>query len=102
TSAADDIKFRNAIVDVAMVVALYVFVGNSGVLSFGQVSFVAVGAFAAGLMTVPADVKPGVLPDLFSFLQHHSMSSAWSLVLAAALGGVYALVVGSPLMRLAC
>ena len=100
TSAGDEIKFRNAIVNVAIVVALYVFVGNSGVISFGQVSFVAVGAFAAGLMTVPADVKPGVLPDLFSFLKHHSVSSAWSLVLAAAVGGLYALLVGAPLMRL--
>jgi branched-chain amino acid transport system permease protein len=99
-NASDDAKFRTAIVDVALVVALYVFVGNSGVLSFGQVSFVAIGAFAAGLMTVPADVKPGVLPDLFPFLKHHSISNPWSLVLATALGGLYAVVVGIPLMRL--
>ncbi len=99
-NASDDVKFRTAIVNVALVVALYVFVGNSGVLSFGQVSFVAVGGFAAGLMTVPSDVKPGVLPDLFPFLKDHSISNPWSLVLAAALGGVYALVVGVPLMRL--
>ena len=46
-NAADDVKFRTAIVSVAIVVALYVFIGNSGVLSFGQISFVAVGAFAA-------------------------------------------------------
>ena len=99
-NAADDVRFRAAIVDVALVVALYVFVGNSGVLSFGQVSFVAVGGFAAGLLTVPTDVKPGVLPDLFPFLKEHSLSNPWSLVLAAALGGAYALVVGVPLMRL--
>jgi branched-chain amino acid transport system permease protein len=98
--AANDVKFRTAIVDVAIVVALYVFVGNSGVLSFGQVSFVAVGAFAAGLMTVPSDVKPGVLPDLFPFLKEHSIGNAWSLALAAGLGGIYALLVGTPLMRL--
>ncbi len=99
-SAADDVRFRTAIVNVALVVALYVFVGNSGVLSFGHVSFVAVGAFSAGLMTVPADVKPGVLPDLFPFLKEHSFSNPWSLVLATLLGGLYALVVGIPLMRL--
>jgi branched-chain amino acid transport system permease protein len=98
--AANDVKFRTALVNVAIVVALYVFVGNSGVLSFGQVSFVAVGAFSAGLMTVPSDVKPGVLPDLFPFLKDHSIGNAWSLVLAAGLGGVYALLVGIPLMRL--
>jgi branched-chain amino acid transport system permease protein len=99
-SPADDVKFRTALVNVSIVVGLYIFVGNSGVLSFGQVSFVAVGAFSAGLMTVPSDVKPGVLPDLFPLLKEHSISNAWSLVLAAGLGGLYALVVGIPLMRL--
>jgi branched-chain amino acid transport system permease protein len=100
TSAGDSIKFRNAIISVSIVVALYVFVGNSGVVSFGQVSFVAVGAFAAGLLTVPSDVKPGVLPSLFPFLKHHSVDNASSLAIAAGLGGLYALIVGAPLMRL--
>ena len=40
-SRANEIYFLNALVSVAIVVALYVFVGNSGVLSFGQISFVA-------------------------------------------------------------
>lgn len=99
-SSADQAKFQTAIVNVAIVAALYVFVGNSGVISFGQVSFVAVGAFAAGVMTIPSDVKPGVLSKLFPLLRDHSISNAWSLALAAALGGIYAFVVGIPLMRL--
>jgi branched-chain amino acid transport system permease protein len=99
-SSADQAKFLTAIVYVAIVAALYVFAGNSGVLSFGQVSFVAVGAFSAGVMTIPADVKPGVLGTLFPLLRDHSISNAWSLVLAAGLGGIYAFAVGIPLMRL--
>ena len=47
-SRATETYFLNALVAVAIVVALYVFIGNSGVLSFGHISFVAVGAFAAG------------------------------------------------------
>ena len=57
--ARERVYFLNALVAVAMVVALYVFVGNSGVLSFGQISFVAVGAFAAGVMTIPVESKTG-------------------------------------------
>ena len=38
------LQFRSALVTAAIVMALYVFIGNSGVLSFGHVSFVAVGA----------------------------------------------------------
>jgi branched-chain amino acid transport system permease protein len=99
-SAANAIEIRTVLVDVAIVVSLYVFVGNSGVLSFGQVSFVAVGAFSAGLMTVPTIVKPSVLPDLFPFLKDHSIGNFESLVLATVIGAAYALVVGIPLMRL--
>ena len=99
-SSADQTKFQTAIVYVAIVGALYIFVGNSGVISFGQVSFVAVGAFSAGVMTIPSDTKPGVLPTLAPLLRDHSISNVWSLLLAAGLGAVYAFLVGIPLMRL--
>ena len=100
TSRATEIYFRNALVAVAIVVAIYVFVGNSGVLSFGQISFAALGAFAAGVMTVPSDVKPGVLPDAFSIIRDNELGNVQSLLLAALMGGLFALVVGMPLMRL--
>jgi branched-chain amino acid transport system permease protein len=99
-SSANEIYFLDALISVAIVVAIYVFVGNSGVLSFGQVSFVAVGAFAAGVMTIPLESKTGVLPQLFPILRDHTIGNVASLALAAAVGGVFALVVGLPLMRL--
>jgi branched-chain amino acid transport system permease protein len=99
-SASNEIYFLNALVSVAIVVAIYVFVGNSGVLSFGQISFVAAGAFAAGVTSVPVESKRGVLPDLFPLLRDHAIGNVPSLVLAAAVGGVFAFVVGLPLMRL--
>ena len=99
-SAANEIYFLNALVAVAIVVAIYVFVGVSGVLSFGQISFVAVGAFASGLMTVPVESKKGVLTTVFPLLRDHTVGNVPSLLLAAALGGVFAFVVGLPLMRL--
>jgi len=99
-SAANEIYFLNALVAVAIVVAIYVFVGVSGVLSFGQISFVAVGAFASGLMTVPVESKKGVLTTVFPLLRDHTLGNVPSLLLAAVLGGVFAFVVGLPLMRL--
>jgi len=75
-------------------------VGNSGVVSFGHVSFVAVGAFAAGVMTIPVTLKPTITPGLFSLFARHSLGNVPSLVLAALVGGVFALLVGIPLMRL--
>ena len=86
-SPANQVYFLNALVSVAIVVSIYVFVGNSGVLSFGQISFVAVGAFAAGVMTVPLESKKGVLTTLFPLLRDHTIGNVPSLLLAAALGG---------------
>jgi len=90
----------NALVNVAIVVALYVFIGNSGVLSFGHISFVAVGAWAAGVLSMPVQEKPAIMPHLFGLLGDHTIGNVWSLALAAAVGATYALVVGLPLMRL--
>ena len=93
-------QIRSVLVTAVIVLALYVFVGNSGVISFGQVSFVAVGAFAAGLATAPADVKPTTFPDLAPFLANLEIGNIPSLLLAALVGGLFAFVTGIPLMRL--
>ena len=90
----------NALVNVAIVVALYIFIGNSGVLSFGHISFVAVGAWAAGVLSMPVEEKPAIMPNLASLLRDHNVGNVWSLALAAAVGAAFALVVGLPLMRL--
>ena len=97
---ATEIYFINALVAVAMVVALYVFVGNSGVLSFGHISFVAAGAWAAGVLSVPEAEKPATMPYLLGFLSDTTIGNVPSLLVAAAVGGVFALLVGLPLMRL--
>jgi branched-chain amino acid transport system permease protein len=88
------------LVNVAIVVALYVFIGNSGVVSFGHISFVAVGAWTAGILSMPESEKPAIMPDLFGFLRDTTVGNVPSLALAAAVGAAYAFVVGLPLMRL--
>ena len=99
-SRTQQLEFENALVMTAIVVALYVFVGNSGVISFGHVSFVAVGAYLAGLLTVDPQTKTFTMPGLFPFLLHAHIGTVPALALAAAAGGIYALIVGLPLMRL--
>lgn len=99
-SASIGLQFRSALVTAAIVMALYVFVGNSGVLSFGHVSFVAVGAFAAGLVSVPKELKLSVSPELFDVIAGAKVDNWLSLVIAAVVGGVFALIFGVPLMRL--
>jgi branched-chain amino acid transport system permease protein len=99
-SASTQTYVITTLVNVAIVVALYVFIGNSGVLSFGHISFVAVGAWIAGVLSMPTSEKPAIMPDLFGFLRDTTVGNVPSLALAAAVGAVYALIVGLPLMRL--
>jgi branched-chain amino acid transport system permease protein len=99
-SASNASYFTDALVKVAIVVALYLFIGNSGVLSFGHISFVAVGAWTAGVLSVPLAEKPAIMPNLAHFLRDRSAGNLTSLLLAAIVGGICAFAVGLPLMRL--
>src|SRR3954454_20891054 len=82
--------FIDALVKVAIVVALYLFIGNSGVLSFGHISFVALGAWTAGVLSVPASEKPAIMPGLAHFLRDRTTGNVTSLLLAAVVGGIAA------------
>ena len=95
-----EIYFINTLVALCVVVGLYIFVGNSGVLSFGHVSFVAVGAWTAGVLTIPVEEKTALLPNLFPWLAERESGNVVSLLAAAAVGAAYAALVGLPLMRL--
>jgi len=95
-----EIYVITALISVATVVAIYVFVGNSGVLSFGHISFFAVGVWAAGVLSIPETEKPATMPYLFDFLSSTTVGNLPSLLIAAVVAGVFALLVGLPLMRL--
>jgi branched-chain amino acid transport system permease protein len=99
-STSTESYFIDALVKVAIVVALYVFIGNSGVLSFGHIAFVAAGAWTAGVLSVPKSEKLAIMPNLAHWLSQREVGNLRSLVLAALVGGVFAFVVGIPLMRL--
>jgi branched-chain amino acid transport system permease protein len=89
-----------ALMNLTLVVGLQVFVGNSGVFSFGSIGFAAVGAYTAGLLVIPVDQKAILQPDLPRFIAHTHLGS----VGATLVGGVVAAAVGAafsiPLMRL--
>ena len=99
-SASSEGYFVDTLVKVSIVVALYVFIGNSGVLSFGHISFVALGAWTAGVLTVPTAEKLAIMPNLAHFLRGTTVGNIPSLLLAALAGGLFALVIGLALMRL--
>ena len=76
------------------------FIGNSGVLSFGHISFVALGVWTAGVLTVPASEKPAIMPSLSHFLEHDERRQRPVAPARRARRLVFAFAVGLPLMRL--
>ncbi len=85
--------------NLVIVLGLQVFIGNSGVYSFGQLGFASAGAYVAALLTLPAAFAalqtPG-LPDLIATAQ---LGPLLSTLIAAAACGLLAAAVGLPLMR---
>lgn len=87
---------------IVVVVGIYIFIGNSGILSFGHISFMSIGAYAAAWFTcctLPM-VKPLYLPGLPEFLKTTSYPLAAGVGSAMALTGVVSLLIGAVLLRL--
>ena len=82
-----------------IVLGLQVFIGNSGVYSFGQLGFAATGAYVAALLTLPAAFTLLQTPELPKLIADAELSPLLSTLFAAVASGVLAGVVGWPLMR---
>lgn len=99
-SSAVVVEASYALVNLVIVVGIQIFVGTSGVLSFGHMAFVAVGAWTMGLLTTSPTLKATLLPELFPFLGTAQAPSLVALALAGIVGGALAAVVAPFLMRL--
>ena len=89
-----------ALIMVVLVVGMQVFIGNSGVVSFGHVSFVAVAAYAAAWQTCCPAFKAAILPGLPAFLAHTQIPTIPSILAAIGLAGVGGFLIGLPIIRL--
>jgi branched-chain amino acid transport system permease protein len=89
------------LINLVLVIGLYVFVGNSGVFSFGQMSFMAIGAYTAGLLTLPNSSDGSISTQLPGFLHGMHLPSLPATIVAGAVAAVIGLVISIPLMRMA-
>lgn len=88
------------LVNLVFVVGLYVFIGNSGVLSFGHASFMGIGAYTTALLTIPELQKSFLLPSLPGFLASAEVPDLVALAAGALVAMVVAVLLAAPLMRL--
>jgi len=88
-----------ALVYMVMVVGLWVFVGNSGIISFGHVSFAMVGAYASAWQTCCLAMRGVFMPGLPDWLLHADVPVVVAVLLAATLAAAYAAISGVAIMR---
>jgi branched-chain amino acid transport system permease protein len=101
-SASLQLAVQFALCNLVMVLALQVFVGNSGVLSFGHGAFAMIGAWVSGMSTASERVKGNALAleNLWEPLIGWNLNLYLSILFAAVAGGIVAAISGAFLMRL--
>lgn len=88
-------------INAVMVVGFQVFVGNTGLVSFGHVAFMAIGAYATAIVSMDDIDKSIVLKDLPGWLADVHLGVGPSLLVGGAAAAMFALITGIALMRLA-
>ena len=88
------------LIRIVMVVALYLFVGNSGVLSFGHIGFTAIGAYAVAWQTCRPSLKALKLTGLPDALLHTTVPLFPAAIISGLLAAVVGFLIGLVLMRL--
>jgi branched-chain amino acid transport system permease protein len=88
-----------------LVLGLQIFSGNSGVLSFGHIAFMAVGAYTSALLTIPTDTKKFTFLTMPHFLKSWifpaHLSALEGTLAGAGFATVFALITAPPIVRLA-
>jgi branched-chain amino acid transport system permease protein len=89
-----------ALVTMIVTIGLYVFVGNSGVLSLGHAGLMAIGAYVGGILSIPVIQKAVVLPALPHFISTTALSLWPAAAVAAIVAGIIGYIVAIPIARL--
>jgi branched-chain amino acid transport system permease protein len=82
-----------------IVLGLQIFIGNSGIYSFGQLGFAMAGAYLAAALVIPAALTAFQTPGLPHLLAEAQLGPLAATLAAAVASAVLALVVGLALMR---
>jgi branched-chain amino acid transport system permease protein len=88
-----------------VVLGLQIFSGNSGVLSFGHIAFMAIGAYMSALLTIPPEIKKFTYLSMPSWLGYWILPAKLSPLEATLAGAgaaaLFALITAGPIVRLA-
>jgi branched-chain amino acid transport system permease protein len=88
------------LVNVMLVVSIQAFIGNSGIVSFGHVAFMGIGAYTTALVTIPEALKSALLPDLPSSLATVNLALLPAVALSALVALAVAAIFGGGIIRM--
>lgn len=86
-------------ISIIVAVGLQIFMGNSGVMNFGFIAFMAIGAYAAAILTTPAVTKMAAIPDAPLGLDEVELSFWAGAAVALLVTTVFGIVTGLILAR---
>jgi branched-chain amino acid transport system permease protein len=95
-----DFTATSGVILVVMSLAFYVFSGISGVVSFGQLAFAAVGGYVTAWLTMPVATKQTILRDAPAWVRELQVAPLLAVVLAGTIAAGLAVIFSLPLMRL--
>jgi len=91
----------NGLILLVAALGLSMFWGNSGIMSLGHAAFMAIGAYAGGLVTLDTAIKATSLQSLPHWLRDWSGGTFTAVLVVIGVALVVAAVTGLPLLRMA-
>jgi branched-chain amino acid transport system permease protein len=88
------------LIRVTVVLGLSIFISNSGVISFGHIGFMCIGAYVVAWAMAEPVFKQMMLQGLPDYVQTHQFDPAIALLGATLLSAIVALILGLAIMRL--
>lgn len=87
-------------INLILVLGLQIFSGNSGILSFGHIAFMGIGAYGSILFSMTPEAKGLALRRLYPFLEQLHLPFLPAMLIGAATATLLAALIGIPLMRI--
>ncbi len=103
-NSAGDASLRRivvgAVVNMIAVIGIYLFIGLTGVFSFGQLAFMAIGAYATAIFTVPVATKRALFSAMPEWLADINLPFIPGILAGALVAAVVAFLLSFPMARM--
>lgn len=101
-SATDQRVALTFLINLVAVIGMQTFIGNSGVISFGHVAFVGLGAYGSAILTTPPEIKEtaSAIPDAPGFLLAANLSFLPATLVTVVFVAIFAAIVGVVFVRM--